>query len=343
MTDPLDAFPDDPFQWADADGDGYGDNTNVPSGDDCVDVFGKSFEEGRQGCPDADLDGYADVDDVFPDDPEQWSDFDGDGWGDNYYWENTTVADEENPGLFLTLREQRGDAFPEITSQWSDIDGDGWGDNLSSSNRVDNFPLRASQWNDFDGDGFGDNAVAGSYQPDACPKVPGTSTANDEFGCPDADNDGVSDDADPCPWDPDVSEGARSTANCAITSDPNLQSNDDEGVSLLSGDNGTLQLMGGVIIFLLAFIVVAQVARAAGKRKAIAAKQEDQLAQASVAEEEERRQAWIQHYIAQGNYAEARALGWEGTEGLPEWKQFEMQQQAAEDAAIPTMFDLENL
>ena len=69
-----------------------------------------------------------------------------------------------------------------------------------------------------------------------------------------------------------------------------------------------LQLMGGVIIFLLAFIVVAQVARAAGKRKAIAAKQEDQLAQASVAEEEERRQAWIQHYIAQGNYAEARHL-----------------------------------
>ena len=89
----------------------------------------------------------------------------------------------------------------EIASQWSDLDGDGWGDNQSSSNRVDNFPLRATQWNDFDADGFGDNAVAGAYQPDACPKVPGTSTANDEFGCPDSDNDGVSDDADPCPWD----------------------------------------------------------------------------------------------------------------------------------------------
>ena len=62
-----------------------------------------------------------------------------------------------------------------------------------------------------------------------------------------------------------------------------------------------------------------------------------------VAEEEERRQAWIQHYIAEGNYAEARALGWEGTEGLPEWKQYEMQQQAAQEAAIPTMMDLENL
>ena len=343
VTDPLDAFPSDPFQWADSDGDGFGDNTNVPSGDDCVDVFGKSFEEGRHGCPDADLDGYADVDDLFPTDQEQWEDFDGDGWGDNYYWENVTQADSENQGMFLVLREQRGDAFPEIASQWSDMDGDGWGDNQSSSNRVDNFPLRVTQWNDFDGDGYGDNAVAGSYQPDACPKVPGTSTANEEYGCPDADNDGVSDDADPCPWDPDVSQGSRSTAVCSITSDPNLQSNDGGGSSLLSGENGTLQLMAGVIIFLLALIVVAQVARAAGKRKAVAAKREGQLAQASVAEEEERRQAWIQHYLAEGNYAEARALGWEGSEGLPEWKQYEMQQQAAQDAAIPTMMDLENL
>ena len=343
VTDPLDAFPSDPFQWADSDGDGFGDNTNVPSGDDCVDVFGKSFEEGRHGCPDADLDGYADVDDLFPTDQEQWEDFDGDGWGDNYYWENVTQADSENQGMFLVLREQRGDAFPEIASQWSDIDGDGWGDNQSSSNRVDNFPLRVTQWNDFDGDGYGDNAVAGSYQPDACPKVPGTSTANEEYGCPDADNDGVSDDADPCPWDPDVSQGSRTTAVCSITSDPNIQSNDGGGSSLLSGENGTLQLMAGVIIFLLALIVVAQVARAAGKRKALAAKREGQLAQASVAEEEERRQAWIQHYLAEGNYAEARALGWEGSEGLPEWKQYEMQQQAEQDAAIPTMMDLEKL
>ena len=344
VTDPLDAFPDDPFQWEDSDGDGYGDNTKVPNGDDCVDVFGKSFEEGRQGCPDADLDGYADVDDVFPDDFEQWSDFDGDGYGDNYYWENITEADTDNVGMFITLRQQRGDAFPEIASQWSDMDGDGWGDNQNSSNRVDNFPLRATQWNDFDGDGFGDNAVSGAYQPDACPKEPGTSTANDEFGCPDSDSDGVADAADPCPWDPDVSQGSRSTAVCSITSDPNAKSDDDGGgLSFLSGDTGTLQLMGGVIIFLLALIVVAQFARAAGKRKAMAAKRDDQLAQASLAEEEERRQAWIQHYLAEGNYAEARALGWEGTEGLPEWKQYEMQQQAAQEAAIPTMMDLEKL
>ena len=344
VTDPLDAFPSDPFQWSDQDGDGFGDNTNVPSGDDCIEEFGKSTENGRQGCPDADLDGYADVDDAFPQDFEQWEDTDGDGYGDNYYWENITVEDSENPGMFLTLREQRGDAFPEIASQWSDVDGDGWGDNLSSSNRVDNFPLRVTQWLDFDGDGYGDNAVLGSYQPDACLKVPGNSTANDEYGCPDADGDGVSDDADPCPWDPEISEGARSTTVCNITSDPSLQASDEgSGGSFLGSGDDTLVWMGGAIIFLLALIVVAQVARAAGKRKAVAAKREEQMVQSAFAEEEERRQAWIQHYIAEGNYAEARALGWEGTEGLPEWKQYEMQQQAAQEAAIPTMLDLENL
>ena len=85
VPDNVDKFPEDVFQWADTDGDGFGDNTLVPSGDDCVEEFGKSTEEGRQGCPDADLDGYADEDDLFPNDHEQWADFDGDGYGDNYF------------------------------------------------------------------------------------------------------------------------------------------------------------------------------------------------------------------------------------------------------------------
>ncbi|MGB1678715.1 MAG: hypothetical protein ACPHFV_01590 [Poseidonia sp.] len=343
VTDPLDAFPNDPFQWADQDGDGFGDNTNVPSGDDCVEEFGKSTEKGRQGCPDADLDGYADEDDAFPTDYEQWEDSDGDGYGDNYFWENTTVEDSENPGTFIVIREQRGDAFPDIASQWSDIDGDGWGDNTNSSNRVDLFPLRVSQWLDFDGDGYGDNVTG--YRADMCQRVPGTSTSGLEeewYGCPDADNDGVADDADACPWDPAFSLVA-DKAKCTITSDPNANGDDGDTGSFLSGNNDTLVWMGGIIIFMLALIFVAQIARAAGKRKAVAAKREEQLVQASFAEEEERRQAWIQHYLAEGNYAEARALGWEGTEGLPEWKQYEMQQQAAQEAAIPGMLDLENL
>jgi hypothetical protein len=60
------------------------------------------------------LDGYADEDDAFPTDSEQWEDSDNDGYGDNYFWENITVEDSENPGSFIVLREQRGDAFPDI-------------------------------------------------------------------------------------------------------------------------------------------------------------------------------------------------------------------------------------
>ncbi len=352
--DKIDAFPDDPFQWSDTDGDGYGDNTNVPSGDDCVDVPGTSFEMARQGCPDSDGDGYADVDDAFPDDPDQHMDSDGDGWGDNYFFVNETIADQDNPGAFLILRNQSGDAFPEIVSQWSDVDGDGWGDNLSSFNRVDNFPLQVSQWNDFDGDGFGDNTFytpldgdenvtpLPAFQPDECPKIPGTSTV-DVFGCLDSDGDGVSDLNDPCVWDPEIFEGARSVVTCGITSDPSISQDDDDSASLLSGNLNTLTLMGGAIIFLLALIFVAQLAKTAGKRKAIQSKRDEQMVQDAFGEEEERRQAWIQHYLAEGNHAEARALGWEGDEALPEWKRYELEQQAQQEAAIPTMFSLDDV
>ncbi|MCH1540446.1 MAG: hypothetical protein L7S56_03300 [Candidatus Poseidonia sp.] len=353
-TDPIDAFPNDVFQWSDTDGDGYGDNTNVPNGDDCVDVFGKSKELGRLGCPDEDLDGYADVDDAFPIDTEQWSDSDGDGYGDNYFYENITVADEENEGMFLILREQRGDAFPDIISQWSDIDGDGWGDNQSSFNRPDNFPLRASQWNDFDGDGYGDNTFytpvdtpdlespLPSYQPDECTKQPGTSNV-DVFGCLDSDSDGVSDLNDPCIWDPEIFEGARGLVKCSITADPTITANDEKEESILSSNLDTLQVMGGAIIFLLTLILVAQMARTAGKRKAMRVKMDERLVDEAFGEEEERRQAWIQHYLSEGNFAEARSLGWSGDENLPEWKKLEVQEEAAHQAAIPQMPNLDDM
>ena len=48
--------------------------------------------------------------DVFPDDPTQCKDIDGDGYGDNAAGNN-------------------GDAFKFDPTQWSDFDGDGYGDN----------------------------------------------------------------------------------------------------------------------------------------------------------------------------------------------------------------------
>ena len=356
-VDPVDVFPSDPFQWADSDGDGFGDNTAVPSGDDCVDVYGKSYENNRHGCPDADFDGWADVDDAFPNDTLQWKDTDGDGWGDNYAWFNDTIQDLDNPGESFIIRNQTGDAFPTIVDQWSDMDGDGWGDNQTSFYQPDAFPFEPSQWNDFDGDGYGDNSVydpdgddgpfgpESAFQPDACRKEYGESNL-EEYGCPDSDSDGRADLYDPCPWDPAVTNGVLTGPNavtCSITSDPNLESGGEDGGLGFGSTSTTTLVMGGSIVFLLALIFVAQLAKSSSKRKNAAGREQERQIDLASSEEEERRLAWINHYVAAGQFDEARALGWTEEQATPQWKQYEMQQQAAEEASVPTMFDLNQL
>ncbi|MBA45428.1 MAG: hypothetical protein CMB31_02430 [Euryarchaeota archaeon] len=91
---------------------------------------------------DSDGDGYVDASDAFPFDGSQWSDGDGDGYGDNPSGNNS-------------------DAFPTDSSQWSDGDGDGYGDNPNGNNS-DAFPTDPNEWMDSDGDGYGDN---GDFMP----------------------------------------------------------------------------------------------------------------------------------------------------------------------------------
>lgn len=82
-----DAFPLDPTQWEDMDGDGYGDSQapDAVNSDDCPEVWGNSSMKSRYGCLDSDGDGYHDYlgDDKFPTNPTQWEDKDLDSWGDN--------------------------------------------------------------------------------------------------------------------------------------------------------------------------------------------------------------------------------------------------------------------
>ena len=166
----YDAFPSNPLQWTDTDGDGYGDN-NAPGagGDGCPTVWGTSSID-RGGCPDSDGDQWSDADadwpacvlgagygDAWPADPLQWCDTDGDGFGDVYYFET-------NPNTGLRINES-GDAFPQDSAQWRDQDGDGIGDNYSYSLGTDGlrtnqegdaFPTNPQQHQDTDGDGWGD-------------------------------------------------------------------------------------------------------------------------------------------------------------------------------------------
>jgi len=105
----ADAFPQEPTQWCDSDGDGFGDNPSGDSADLCPSVIGTSTkawlaikEEGGQdvtyskidyhGCIDSDGDGWADIGDDLPQDPDEHIDADHDGVGfSNDYDDNSAL------------------------------------------------------------------------------------------------------------------------------------------------------------------------------------------------------------------------------------------------------------
>ncbi|MDD9962257.1 MAG: leucine-rich repeat domain-containing protein [Gammaproteobacteria bacterium] len=110
FVDAADAFPNDPSDWADLDGDGIGDNADR----------------------DADGDGRADADDAFPHDADEWADLDGDGVGDN------ADADRDGDGVA-----NDDDLFPDDALDHADADGDGVGDNAQRLHPFRDANLRA--------------------------------------------------------------------------------------------------------------------------------------------------------------------------------------------------------
>ena len=248
-----DLFPYNPSQYKDTDGDGFGDNKSGLDGDQCPWDYGVSFRD-RNGCIDSDGDGASDPEpdalfpylaedgaDMWPNDPTQWADTDGDGYGDNSSDEATNpdkfptniaaAVDEDNDGYpdawtsNYTGNNSKGlelDGCPAVYGESTfnsvsfyvnelemtiskvsnpgcpDADGDGW------SNAADDMPFEPTQFWDYDGDGFGDNSAG--VNPDACPYVAGilngTKLNGDPgMGCPaadDEDGDGVYDSVDLC-------------------------------------------------------------------------------------------------------------------------------------------------
>ena len=185
----MDVFPNDISQWADSDGDGYGDELRGNDGDYCPTIAGSSTED-RIGCIDSDGDGYSDPDDswttnlggdAFVDDATQHFDGDGDGYGNN----PDGTQPDFCPQVFGT---SNIDVFG-----CRDSDGDGWSD------EADAFVADNTQWSDTDGDGYGDEL--GGNLPDSCPLIFGTSTIQ-RYGCVDSDNDGLDDALDAFPEDP---------------------------------------------------------------------------------------------------------------------------------------------
>ena len=213
----ADKFIGDPEQWADSDGDGFGDNPPPSNnGDSCPGNHGTSSQD-RKGCTDSDGDGYSDPDvnsqahpigsaDAFQNDATQWRDSDGDGYGDEAGGNNPDscplVAGTSTENNILGCLDSDGDGWddssdplPNEGTQWADSDGDGYGDNPAGIN-PDFMPADSSQWADSDGDGYGDNSSG--TNGDAFP--------SDGTQWIDSDGDGYGDNpagnfADDCPND----------------------------------------------------------------------------------------------------------------------------------------------
>jgi hypothetical protein len=161
----MDDLPLDATQWVDVDGDGFGDNASGEQPDACPLIAGTS-EMDRFGCIDSDGDLYSNPDitwgpaeggDIFPNEPTQWMDQDGDGFGDN--------PDGVTPDACPTVRD---------------------------SSNIDRYGCA-----DTDGDGISDpdSIWTTSMGADACSMVSGNSSL-DRIGCFDGDGDGYSDPTD---------------------------------------------------------------------------------------------------------------------------------------------------
>ncbi len=93
VPDVNDAFPSDPNEWEDTDGDGIGNNADPDDDNDGVPDSQDAFPLDPTESADSDGDGVGDNADAFPNDPTETVDTDGDGIGDN------ADNDDDNDGV----------------------------------------------------------------------------------------------------------------------------------------------------------------------------------------------------------------------------------------------------
>jgi len=137
VGDNADAFPNDPAETKDSDGDGVGDNADV-------------FPDDASETNDSDTDGVGDNADACPYDGKDQFDRDGDGvcdYADCDPEDASVSLDSDRDGVC-----DRDDFAPNDSSETKDTDKDGVGDN------ADAFPYDPNEQIDRDADGVGDNA-----------------------------------------------------------------------------------------------------------------------------------------------------------------------------------------
>ena len=187
----------------------------------------------------------------------------------------------------------------------------------------------------------------GAYQPDDCPKVWGNSTSPG-YGCLDSDGDGRSDDFDSCIWDPEIYDfNAEEGVECEITKDPAESNTGSDGSKSKSESNfNPLIILSIIAVILLAGFLVAMLAKQAAKRSGKVLVSEhamSALLEQKNDEVDERRQQWIDYYVQVGQLDKAKELGWVDPAAVPEWQKHQQQEQAEQDAAVPTMVSLDDV
>lgn len=237
-----DAFPNDPTEDTDTDGDGVGDNTDDDIDGDGVgnnnDAFPSDSTEtvdtdgdgtGNNADTDDDNDGVLDDEDDFPldDSRSDISDQDGDGWPAG---EDPNDSDNTNPGT--TWVDTDGDGIGDTNDD--DIDGDG------APNSSDAFPTNPAEQSDADDDGFGDKSdddIDGDGRPN---HTNGDGVANtEEFAATtdrdrfpfnsgewaDTDRDGIGNNTDT----DDDNDGLTDDEESAAGTDPRDNDSDNDG------------------------------------------------------------------------------------------------------------------
>ncbi len=118
----VDAFPDDPSESLDTDGDGIGNNADTDDDGDGVNDGADAFPLDATEAEDSDSDGVGDNGDAFPDNPNESVDADQDGVGANADVDDTDPeSDSDNDGLSDTAERNYG-SDPLL----ADTDGDGF-------------------------------------------------------------------------------------------------------------------------------------------------------------------------------------------------------------------------
>ena len=199
-----DAFPSDPNEYLDTDGDGIGNNADTDDdgdgwsddikdqeGSDPLDASDQPSDTDGDGTPnsldtDDDNDGVLDVEDDLPLDPTETIDTDGDGIGNN------TDTDDDGDGYSDSFEQIEGTDPLDPNDFPFDNDGDGLSeeeelalgtdpDNADTdgdgiNDKLDAFPLDSDISSDIDGDGINDVVLLYIHQIDNDPNNNGNTT-----------------------------------------------------------------------------------------------------------------------------------------------------------------------